>query len=62
MEMKKCPKSQEVHQSLLVNIPAVIENHQDCDVGKSLKRSLKNRKSSRKYSSTLCKIHHIHLE
>jgi len=27
MEMKKCPNSQEVSQSLLVNIPAVTENH-----------------------------------
>ena len=35
--MKKCPTGQEVSQSLLINIPAVTENRQDCDVGKSLK-------------------------
>ena len=39
-----------VSQSLLVNIPAVTENHRDCDVGKSLKCSLKNGKSSRNYA------------
>jgi len=47
METKKCPNGQEVSQSLLVNIPAVRENHRDWDVGKSLKCSLKNSKSSR---------------
>ena len=33
MEMKNCPNGQEVSQSLLVDIPAVTENHRDCDVG-----------------------------
>jgi len=47
MEMKNCPNGQEVSESLLVNIPAVTENHRDCDVGKSLKCSLKNSESSR---------------
>ena len=38
MEMSKCPNGQEVSQSLLINfIPAVTENRQDCDVGKSSK-------------------------
>ena len=41
MEMKKCPNGQEVHQSVLVNIPGVTENHRGCDLGKSLKCSLK---------------------
>ena len=42
--MKKCPNSQEVCQSLLVNIPAVTKNNQDCDVEKSLKCTGKNPK------------------
>ena len=38
---------QEVNKSLLVNIPAMTENHRVCDIGKSLKCSLKNSNSSR---------------
>ena len=30
--MKKYPNGQEVSQSLLVNMPAVTENHRDCDL------------------------------
>ena len=36
METKKYRKGQEVSQSLLVNIPAVTENHRDCDVRKKI--------------------------
>ena len=50
MEMKNCPNDQEVSQSILVNIPAVTKNHRDCDVGKTLKCSLKNSNSSRNYA------------
>ena len=41
METNKYRNGQEVSQSLLVNIPAVTENHRDCDVTKSLKCSKK---------------------
>ena len=41
MEMKKYPNGQEVSKSLLVNMPAVTENHRDCDLRKSLKCSKK---------------------
>ena len=37
----KYRNGQEVSQSLLVNIPAVTENHRDCDVTKQLKCSKK---------------------
>ena len=37
METKKYPNGQEVSKTLLVNIPAVTENHRAYDVGKSLK-------------------------
>ena len=57
MGMKKCPNGQEVSQSLLVDIPAVTENHRDWDVGKSLKCSLKNSKSSKNYAVYYRKIH-----
>ena len=34
IEMKKCPNGQEVSQNLIIaSIPAVTENHRDCDVG-----------------------------
>jgi len=34
MEMKKCLNGQEVSQNLVVvSIPAVTENHKDCNVG-----------------------------
>jgi len=36
METKKYRNGQEVNQSLLVNIPAVTENHRDCDVTKNV--------------------------
>ena len=36
METKKYRNGPEVSQSLLVNIPAVTENHQDCDVTKNV--------------------------
>jgi len=41
METKQHQNGQEVSQRLVVNIPAVTENHQDCDVTKSLKCSKK---------------------
>jgi len=36
METKKYRNGQEVSQSLFVNIPAVTENHRDCDVKKNV--------------------------
>ena len=48
METNKYRKGQEVSQSLLVNIPAVTENHRDCDVTKSLKYSKKSRLSTKR--------------
>ena len=36
METKKYRNGQDVSQSLLLNIPAVTENHRDCDVTKNV--------------------------